>query len=89
MFNSSTHSYCKNCYDEHIKTLKKENLLCEQSKPLQALEIFSGLLSFFIIKVDFLHAKGAGGLSIGLEESGFVQTRWAIEYAPSAAKTFQ
>ena len=32
---------------------------------------------------------GAGGLSTGLELSGFVQTKWAIELSSSAAKTFQ
>jgi DNA (cytosine-5)-methyltransferase 1 len=90
MLDSSTHSYCEKCYEEHIKTLKKKDRLYNQNKPLQTLEIFSGLFSFIlIIKINFQHAKGAGGLSIGLEESGFVKTKWAIEYAPSAAKTFQ
>ncbi|KAF8503256.1 S-adenosyl-L-methionine-dependent methyltransferase [Russula emetica] len=73
MLDSSTHSYCEECYKEHIKTLEKGDALFKQNRALRALEIFSG----------------AGGLSIGLEESGFVKTRWAIEYAPSAAKTFQ
>ena len=40
---SSTHSYCEECYEEHIKTLKKEDTLFKQNRPLQALEIFSGL----------------------------------------------
>ena len=32
--------------------------------------------------------KGAGGLSTGLDMSGFVETRAAVEFSPSAAKTF-
>ncbi|KAF8266486.1 S-adenosyl-L-methionine-dependent methyltransferase [Lactarius quietus] len=45
----------------------------DESSPIQALELFSG----------------AGGLSIGLEDTGFVKTKWAVECAPSAARTFQ
>jgi hypothetical protein len=46
MLASSTHSYCEECYKEHIKTLKKGDTLFEQNRALQALEIFSG--AFFI-----------------------------------------
>ena len=45
MLDSSTHSYCEECYREHVKTLEREDILYEQNKPLQALEIFSGLFS--------------------------------------------
>jgi hypothetical protein len=41
--------------------------------PLMGLDIFSG----------------AGGLSLGLESTGFVKTRWAVEYDKSAALTFR
>jgi hypothetical protein len=32
---------------------------------------------------------GAGGLGTGLDQSGFVETRWAVEFSPSAALTYQ
>lgn len=41
--------------------------------PLKGLDIFSG----------------AGGLSLGLESTGLVQTKWAVEYDPSSALTFR
>lgn len=34
-------------------------------------------------------SAGAGGLGTGLDLSGFVETRWAIEFSPSAAQTYQ
>ena len=85
----SSYSYCERCYQDHIKVLEKQDLLCKRNKPLQALEIFSGSSFIPCLKIDFQHVSGAGGLSIGLEDSGFVKTKWAIEYAPSAARTFQ
>lgn len=42
MLASSIHSYCEECYKEHIKALKKEGTLFKQNRALQALEIFSG-----------------------------------------------
>lgn len=42
MLDSSIHSYCEQCYKEHTKTLERKDILCEQNKPLQALELFSG-----------------------------------------------
>jgi hypothetical protein len=53
MLASSTHSYCEECYEEHIKTLKKKDKLFRQNRPLQALEIFSGSFSISIILVNF------------------------------------
>lgn len=32
---------------------------------------------------------GAGGLSTGLDMSGTVQTRWAVEFSPGAARTYK
>ncbi|KAJ1678462.1 hypothetical protein EV182_004002, partial [Spiromyces aspiralis] len=40
--------------------------------PLRAMDIFSG----------------CGGLTEGMEQTGVIETRWAIEYMPSAAKSF-
>ncbi|KAH9026772.1 S-adenosyl-L-methionine-dependent methyltransferase [Lactarius pseudohatsudake] len=68
----ASHSYCVDCYEKHMEGISEQKLFVQSHQPLQALELFSG----------------AGGLSIGLEDSGFVETRWAIEYAPSAARTF-
>jgi hypothetical protein len=42
MLDSSIHSYCEQCYKEHIKKLERKDILCEQNKPLQTLELFSG-----------------------------------------------
>jgi DNA (cytosine-5)-methyltransferase 1 len=32
--------------------------------------------------------SGAGGLSLGLESTGFITTGWAVEFDVSAARTF-
>ncbi|KAI9459440.1 S-adenosyl-L-methionine-dependent methyltransferase [Lactarius psammicola] len=69
----ASHSYCVECYEKHMESISEQKLLVQSHRPLQTLELFSG----------------AGGLSIGLEDSGIVETKWAIEYAPSAARTFQ
>jgi hypothetical protein len=53
MLASSTHSYCEECYKEHIKTLKKEDALFKQNRALRALEIFSGSFSIYIMRVNF------------------------------------
>ncbi len=47
MLDLPTHSYCEECYQEHIRVIEKEDILYKQNQPLQALEIFSG--SFFYI----------------------------------------
>ena len=36
-----------------------------------------------------LDSEGAGGLMTGMDESGFVETKWAIEHDPSAALTLR
>ncbi|KAJ6508639.1 S-adenosyl-L-methionine-dependent methyltransferase, partial [Mycena sanguinolenta] len=42
------------------------------TKPITCLDVFSG----------------AGGLSAGLNRSGYFEAKWGIEHSPSAAKTF-
>ena len=32
---------------------------------------------------------GAGGLGTGMMFSGFVETKWAVEFSPSAAQTYR
>lgn len=44
----------------------------ESRPPLNSLDLFSG----------------CGGLSLGLESSGFAQCKWAVEIDKTAAKTF-
>jgi hypothetical protein len=53
------------------------------------------VLSFSVVRRSFLEASGsitrppgAGGLGTGLDLSGFVETRAAIEFSPSAAQTY-
>ncbi|KAI0032194.1 S-adenosyl-L-methionine-dependent methyltransferase [Vararia minispora EC-137] len=47
--------------------------LLRQFGPLRGLELFAGV----------------GGLSEGLRQSGIVDTRWAVEFSPSCAKTLK
>jgi hypothetical protein len=51
MLDSSTHSYCGECYEEHIKALEREDTLFRQNKTLKALEIFSG--SFPVLSHEY------------------------------------
>lgn len=53
MLESFNHFYCKECYEEHIKTLEKRDTLFKQNGTLKALEIFSGSFSVSITRVNF------------------------------------
>ncbi|CAB5396346.1 unnamed protein product [Rhizophagus irregularis] len=33
--------------------------------------------------------SGCGGLTVGMDRTGIVETKWAIEFASSAALTFE
>ncbi len=44
-----------------------------QQKKLRAMDIFSG----------------CGGLTVGMDKTGIVETKWAVEFASSAALTFE
>ncbi|KAL6300510.1 S-adenosyl-L-methionine-dependent methyltransferase [Sparassis latifolia] len=63
---------CKICLKQRRSEVKEQNRLLERWGPLRGLELFAG----------------AGGLSTGLELSGFVETKWAVEFSPSAALTY-
>ncbi|KAH9945791.1 S-adenosyl-L-methionine-dependent methyltransferase [Epithele typhae] len=64
---------CHPCLQSVHSTLLETKQLLASARKLRGLELFSG----------------AGGLSTGLHQSGFVDTKWAVEFSPSAAKSFQ
>lgn len=43
----------------------------------------------FIYLLASINYLGAGGLGIGMDLSRFVETKYAVEYEPSAAKTYK
>jgi len=58
--------------------------------PLRGLELFSGLTAFLSFCYLFEPVfEGAGGLGTGLDLSGFVETRYAVEFSPGAAGTYK
>lgn len=61
------------CFDNHEQELLEVTRLRERNSPLCGLELFSG----------------AGGLGTGMRFSGFVETKWAVEFSPSAAQTYR
>ncbi|KAF5380878.1 hypothetical protein D9615_004125 [Tricholomella constricta] len=64
---------CGICYKKRVEKLRQEQKLLEINGPITCLELFSG----------------AGGLGTGLDISGFVKTKYAVEFSPSAAATYQ
>ncbi|KAI0647432.1 S-adenosyl-L-methionine-dependent methyltransferase [Trametes meyenii] len=64
---------CHLCCSWAVKVENEKKHLMKTYGPLKGLELFAG----------------AGGLSTGLEMSSCIQTKWAVEFSPSAAKTYQ
>ncbi|CAL1705539.1 unnamed protein product [Somion occarium] len=64
---------CKSCLNSHLLSQEEQTTLLSQNGTIRCLELFAG----------------AGGLSTGLEMSGFVETKWAVEVNPSAALSYQ
>ncbi|CAG8618202.1 1992_t:CDS:2, partial [Diversispora eburnea] len=67
---------CQTCAD--LRQDKQKNLeefyeFIKDNRKLRSMDIFSG----------------CGGITVGMEQTGVVDTRWAIEFASSAALTFQ
>ncbi|KAF5357987.1 hypothetical protein D9756_001474 [Leucocoprinus leucothites] len=65
--------YCGLCLEARNDDISRAQELFEQNGPLRGLELFSG----------------AGGLGTGMDLSGFVETKWAIEYSLAAAQTYK
>ena len=82
---------CLACYENRLEQLENSSKLLERHGPLRGLELYSGLIFNYFMKTSVLtcNLAGAGGLGTGLDQSGFVETRWAIEFSPSAALTYQ
>lgn len=64
---------CEKCFNARVEQLKEEHKRMESHEPLRGLELFAG----------------AGGLSTGLDQSGFVKTKWAVEMGASACLTYK
>ncbi|KAH8099541.1 S-adenosyl-L-methionine-dependent methyltransferase [Cristinia sonorae] len=64
---------CAICYEEQDASLKEQAALLEQHGPLAGLELFAG----------------AGGLSTGFTATGYVKTKWAVEYVSTISKTYR
>ncbi|KAF9454585.1 S-adenosyl-L-methionine-dependent methyltransferase [Macrolepiota fuliginosa MF-IS2] len=64
--------YCHECLGAREDELARAKSLFGQNEPLRGLELFSG----------------AGGLGTGMDLSGYVETKWAVEYSLAAAKTY-
>jgi hypothetical protein len=52
-----------------------------------------GTLQWYVLFPSYTYVlmhleTGAGGLGIGMDLSGFVETKYAVEFSPSAAKTY-
>ncbi|KAG6851305.1 hypothetical protein H0H93_011741 [Arthromyces matolae] len=63
---------CDICESQRRRTWKEQQKLLARNGPIRCLELFSG----------------AGGLGTGLDLSGFVETKYAVEFSPSAAATY-
>ncbi|KAF5315922.1 hypothetical protein D9611_004789 [Ephemerocybe angulata] len=64
---------CLSCSAKQTKAIETQQAFRTSSEKLVGLELFSG----------------AGGLGYGMELSGYVDTKYAIEFQPSAALTYQ
>ncbi|KAF8077759.1 C5-DNA-methyltransferase [Lyophyllum atratum] len=64
---------CDACHRARVAKLKRDKRLLSKNNPITCLELFSG----------------AGGLGTGMDMSGFVETKYAVEFSPSAAATYQ
>lgn len=84
---------CETCLDERTKALLNAQDLHNVNDKLRGLELFSGKLNTYLYiwsdSTSLMVFEGAGGLGTGMELSGFVHNIGAVEFSPSAAKTYQ
>ena len=80
---------CRACSEGRIEKLRVAQMLKDNNEPLRGLELFSGACIAPYIMPLQLQRLGAGGLGTGMNMSGFVETRYAVEFSPSAALTYQ
>ncbi|KAF8163400.1 S-adenosyl-L-methionine-dependent methyltransferase [Crassisporium funariophilum] len=64
---------CKVCYNKDKRVIEHVGHFLQGNSKLVGMELFCG----------------AGGLGVGMDMSGFVETKYAIEFAPAAAKTYK
>lgn len=64
---------CHECVELRKEQLVEQQELMRNHSPLRGLELFAG----------------AGGLSTGFDESGYVKTMWAVELGASACLTYE
>ncbi|KJA27122.1 hypothetical protein HYPSUDRAFT_212781 [Hypholoma sublateritium FD-334 SS-4] len=65
-------TFCELCFLQDEVLRKKRQTFSQTNSKLVGFELFSG----------------AGGLGVGMDLSGFVETKYAVEFSPSAAKTY-
>lgn len=63
---------CHACISDRLESLQADQDILARHQPLRCLELFAG----------------AGGLAAGLHQSGFIETKWAVESSVSAAMSF-
>ncbi|KAF8911019.1 S-adenosyl-L-methionine-dependent methyltransferase [Gymnopilus junonius] len=66
-------AFCESCYQADLRARQHVERFLQTNSKLIGMELFSG----------------AGGLGTGMDLSDFVDTRYAIEFSPSAAKTYK
>ncbi|KAF4603394.1 hypothetical protein EYR38_003807 [Pleurotus pulmonarius] len=64
---------CKACFKDRMDTISKADLVRLRNQALCGLELFAG----------------AGGLGTGMDMSGWVETKYAVEFSPAAASTYR
>lgn len=73
LLNPGKFRFCQICQDGQKQVIKDGKGFSQQNSKLIGMELFSG----------------AGGLGLGIDMSGFVETKYAVEFSPSAAKTYK
>ncbi|KAG2337145.1 S-adenosyl-L-methionine-dependent methyltransferase [Suillus weaverae] len=67
--------HCLQCHEEHKANVARQARQLQRFGPLRGLELFAG--------------AGGLGTELDMDMPGFVETRYAIEFSPRAAKTYK